>query len=88
MIQIMKSLDIRHFKENEIIIEELDECREVLFVLEGKYNIGYQINNIQSYRKQFGPSTVIGGFQMCFLKRYKFVYIAHTEMVCYAIRRT
>jgi len=41
MIQIMKCLEIRHFKENQIIIEELDECQEVLFVMEGKYNIGY-----------------------------------------------
>lgn len=62
MTQIMRSLESRYFMQHEIIYKELDECQEVLFVLEGKYNIGYEINNVRYFRQQFGPSTVLGAF--------------------------
>ena len=62
MTLIMENLEIRKYEKGEIIIKELDECLEVLFVLEGTYNIGYEINKKIKYRKQFGFSTIIGGF--------------------------
>ena len=76
----MRSLEARFFLEHEIIQKELDECLEVLFVLEGRYAIGYEINKIKKYRRQFGPSTIIGGFNMCFQKRYFFHFIAQSNM--------
>lgn len=83
----MRSLEARFFVKQEIISKELDECLEVLFVLDGKYDIGYEINKIRRFRKQFGPSTMIGGFNMCFHKRFLFTFVAHTDLDCYAIRR-
>jgi signal-transduction protein with cAMP-binding, CBS, and nucleotidyltransferase domain len=83
----MENLEVRFYEKGEIIIRELDECNEVLFVLEGVYNVGYEINKIVKYRRQFGFSTVIGGFQICFKKRYIFNYMANTNMICYALRR-
>ena len=62
MILLMKNLECREYKAGEVIIEELDECSEVLFVTEGKYDVGFQINNVKYWRRQFGHSTVIGGF--------------------------
>lgn len=62
MTKIMHSLEIRRMVKGEIIAKELEECGEVLFVMEGRYNVGYEINKIVKLRKQFGPSTTIGSF--------------------------
>jgi hypothetical protein len=40
----MRSLHIRYYEANQIIVKELDECMEILFIFKGKYNIGYEIN--------------------------------------------
>lgn len=47
----MENLEVRFYKKGEILINELDECSEVLFVLEGLYNVGYEINKIVKYRR-------------------------------------
>jgi len=57
MTKIMQFLEISQILEGEIIAKELDECNEILFVMDGKYDIGYQINKKIRYRKQFGDST-------------------------------
>jgi adenosine/AMP kinase len=57
MTQIMQFLEISQILESEIIAKELDECNEILFVMDGKYDIGYEINKKIRYRKQFGDST-------------------------------
>jgi hypothetical protein len=57
MTQIMQFLEISQILEGEIIAKELDECNEILFVMDGKYDIGYEINKKIRYRKQFGDST-------------------------------
>ena len=66
MISLMQNLEIRNYKAGQILHHELDECDEVLFVLEGKYDVGYEINKVNNWVRQFGHSTIIGGFQMCF----------------------
>ena len=33
------------------IAKELDECMEILFVMEGRYNVGYEINKKAHFRK-------------------------------------
>ena len=40
----MKNLHIRMYEANKIIVRELDECLEILFIFKGRYNIGYEIN--------------------------------------------
>ena len=62
MTLIMQNLEVRLFKKGETIYNELDECTEVLFVFSGRYNVGYEMNKNRRFRKQFGPSTIIGGF--------------------------
>ncbi len=47
----MHALDIRFIQKGEIIAKELDECMEFLFVMEGRYNIGYEINKKVHFRK-------------------------------------
>ena len=62
MKRIFVSLGIRQYHKGEMIAEELDECLEVIFVSQGKYNAGYQVNKKSRYRRQFGESTIIGLF--------------------------
>ena len=65
----------------------MEESLEVLFVESGYYKIGYQINNQQFYRCYFGMFTTIGGFQMCYNRRFNFFYKTATELKGLAIRK-
>mmetsp|Transcript_13415 Transcript_13415/g.20981 ORF Transcript_13415/g.20981 Transcript_13415/m.20981 type:complete len:88 (+) Transcript_13415:825-1088(+) len=87
MVEMMKTMEVRHFMAREIVVYELDEANEIVFVLEGKYDIGYEINNEKMWRRQFGISTCIGGYQLAFQRRFLFLYRARTEMKGYAIRK-
>ena len=87
MTLIMQNLEIRFIKAGQIIAKELEECNEILFVFSGFYNVGYEVNKKTYYTRQFGQSTIIGAYQVCFKKRFAFNYIAETDMVCYAIRK-
>lgn len=51
MTKVMQSLEIRKIHKYEMIARELDECDEILFVFQGRYNIGYEINRKNRYRK-------------------------------------
>ena len=83
----MNQLEIRKFKRYEIIANEMEECLEVLFVEQGRYHIGYEINKKRFFKLQFGVSTNIGGFNVCYKKRFFFIYRAKTDISCLAIRR-
>ena len=62
MITFLNLLEVRMYKPQEIIVDELSECDEMLFVESGVYSVGYLINNKIKIRKRFGATTVIGGF--------------------------
>ena len=63
------------------------ESHEIIFVEKGMYNIGYEINKKEFLRRQFGPSTNIGGYQVSTNSRFQFNYRAWTKMKCLAIRK-
>lgn len=44
ILKLMFSLEPRVYSPNEIIYEELDDASEILFVMEGTYNVGYILN--------------------------------------------
>ena len=87
-MRIYTSLEIRQYFHGHMIAEELDEGLEVLFVTQGRYNVGYQINKRNRYRRQFGESTIIGAFEICFKQRFQFLYQASSaDLIGYAIRK-
>ena len=45
MIELLNNLEPRFYNKDSILAKELDECFELLFVEQGKYKIGYAINN-------------------------------------------
>jgi hypothetical protein len=50
--------------------------------------VGYEINKRQVFKRHFRESTLIGGFNMCFRKRYLFVMKTSQKIEGYAIRRS
>ena len=87
MLSLMNLLEVRSFNKREIIANEMDESLEVLFVESGIYDVGYEINKKVFYERQYGTSTIIGGFQICYNRRYNFTFRAFTKMSCLAIRK-
>ena len=55
--------------------------------MSGKYNVGYEINKKRYFRKQFGPSTIIGAYNVFYNIRHLFIMKAHTEIISYIIRK-
>jgi hypothetical protein len=51
MVALMSRLEVRNIISNTLFVKELDECPEILFVMDGIYDIGYQINNIKYFRR-------------------------------------
>lgn len=60
---------------------------EIYFVMNGQYDVGYELNRIVRYRLQFGQRTVVGGFNMANNIRMQFYYRAHNGLNSYAIRK-
>ena len=44
MIQLLQNLDPVRLQKNFIIFSELDYVNEIIFVEEGQYDIGYEVN--------------------------------------------
>lgn len=51
MTKILQNLEVRFFREGEIIYNELDEILEILFIYSGRYNVGFEINKRKYFRK-------------------------------------
>lgn len=66
MLEFFKHLEPRFFAAKEILLSELEESQEMIFVTKGKYDIGYELNKVLKLRMTFGERTIIGAFNMCF----------------------
>ena len=62
MRQMMSKLQMRKYYRGQILANEMEEALEIIFVEQGEYNVGYEINKKPFYRVRFGQSTQIGGF--------------------------
>ena len=74
----MNNLEMRKLESNILIGHEMEECYEILFVDSGRYSVGYEINKRKYFKRQFGQSTNIGGFEICYYKRFMFFILAVT----------
>lgn len=68
------------------LARELDDCSEILFVEEGFYKVGFQVNNTEYLRLIFGKSTSIGAYNVMFMVRHELIYKATSSMFCFALR--
>ena len=51
MKQFMNSMEIRIFKKHQMIANEMEESLEILFVEQGRYDVGYEINKKKFFRR-------------------------------------
>ena len=70
-----------------MILKDLEEVEEILFVIKGEYAIGYTVNNIEHYALKLHERTVIGDMSIMFGRRSEFMYKALTYIDCQAIRK-
>ena len=52
-----KFKEMRKFEKGQIIASEMEEALEIIFIEQGRYNVGYEINKNPFYRVRFGEST-------------------------------
>ena len=80
-------LEPRHEEARTILINELDEFNEIIFVTKGDVAIGYEINKVKKYCIKYTDRAVIGGYGVTFNNRSAFIYAALTDINGYSIRK-
>ena len=87
MLQIVRNLEPQQWLNAEVMINELDEAGQIIFVHKGKIGVGYELNKIKKVVAQFINKCVIGSFYVTFKKRSNFLYITIGEVDTCFIRR-
>lgn len=59
----------------------------MIFIENGFYDIGYEINKKIHMKVRFPGKTVIGGYEVCFDKRNLFVYKTSSHCQAFIIRK-
>mmetsp|Transcript_15100 Transcript_15100/g.25615 ORF Transcript_15100/g.25615 Transcript_15100/m.25615 type:complete len:247 (+) Transcript_15100:69-809(+) len=59
----------------------------MIFVMQGSYFVGYEINKMRKMKLHFPPGTQIGGFNCIFNRKSMFIYKTHYKIEGYSIRR-
>ena len=63
---MLSKLEPRFEKKKTLIIDELDEFNEIIFVTIGTVFIGYEINKVKNYCIKYTDKCVIGAFGCTF----------------------
>ena len=87
MFELLQVLEPRIQLKNEIIFNELDEVNEVIFFMSGSIDIGFEINRHQIYVLRIDNNILIGGYNVAYNKRTKFIYKTYKECNGYSIKR-
>jgi CRP-like cAMP-binding protein len=87
MIKLLYSLEPRFIKARETIMDEFDECLEIMFVLQGSVVIGYEINKQRLYCMKCKNKCIIGDYGITFNQRSPILYTALTDIHALTIRK-
>lgn len=87
MIQVLQNLEPVQYSQGTFLFTELDDVNEVIFIGDGLYDVGYEINKQIHLKMRFPGKTVIGGFEACFDKRCLFIYKTYITCKGYIIRK-
>lgn len=82
MIALLRKLEPRIFHKDDIILRDLEECEEIIFVTKGEYAIGYTVNNQEYLALKMKERSVIGDQAILFRRRSEFLYRAVTAVDC------
>lgn len=87
MIDMLRALEPRREEAGVMLHMELDEVNEVNFILNGTFEIGFEINRIPNYVLRFKNCNVIGAYGVTFNRRSMFLYKTVTTCHGFFIRR-
>lgn len=68
-----------------IIMDELEECLDIFFLMKGTVGVGFEINKIRSFGLKYENCCVIGGFNCTFYQRSNYIWKCQTECEGYFI---
>ena len=88
MMQMLTQLEPRYEQAHTILVEELDEISELIFVDTGSVAVGYEINKQKKYCIKYKDYCVIGAYGINFNQRACFIYTTLTPMHGYSIRKS
>ena len=87
MIDMLRRLEPRREEAGVVLHKELDEVNEVNFILNGMFEIGFEINRKPTYVLRFKNCNVIGAYGVTFGRRSMFLYRTLTTCHGFFIRR-
>lgn len=87
MIHILKALEPICFEANSFISNLDEDVEEVIFIEQGVYDIGFNLNHMKRFKLRFGAKTVVGAFNVCFDKHQMFIYKTVTQCSGYFVRK-
>ena len=63
MIQILQYLEPRIEVAGIILFDELDEVNEVIFIMQGTVDMGFELNKMRKIALRFRKSNVFGAYE-------------------------
>ena len=74
MILFLQNLEPISFKRMDVIFGELESVDTIFFFMDGKVDIGYEINRKKKFRIRQKGAFHIGGFECCYKRRSQVIY--------------
>jgi len=87
MLKFLQCLEPRFESRGTILLDELEECNEIIFVYKGSVVVGYEINKVKKYCIRYQDRCVIGAYGVAFNNRSCCIYTALTNVHGYFIRK-
>jgi len=87
MLAMLQHLEPRFEKKGTILFRENDEVAELLFMIKGTIDIGFEVNKQSKFCLRFTKEVVIGAYNVCNSLRTLFVYKCKTNCSGYFIRK-
>ena len=87
MMNMLLKLEPLSINKHEIIVDELDEITELIFVSKGTVVVGYEVNKQKKYCVRYDNYCVIGSYGITFDERSNQIYTALTPVSGYSIRK-
>ena len=87
MIKLIRALEPRREDANTVLINELDEHSELIFVMKGVIVLGFEINKMRHYFARHQGKYVLGAFGVTFNMRSNLIYLTRSTIEGFSLRR-
>ena len=74
MISLLQGLEPRFEEKGSLLFDELQEISEIVFIIRGKVDVGYELNKNKRFVVRFQDQCVIGAYNCTFNVRSMFIY--------------